>query len=650
MSEHISRSQHLILIIDDNPTNIKLVEEYLTMHDFTTIVARDGEMGLKRAKFSRPDLILLDVLMPYMNEFEVCRRLKADEETKAIPVIFMTVKDHVEDKVKGFEAGGVDYITKPAQQEEVFARVRTHVKLQEQQRRLQQQAQELEVAKRVAEQANQIKSTFLANMSHELRSPLTAILGFAQLLGRDQRLERDQRESLSIITHSGEHLLSLINQVLDISKIEAGRVTLNTKNVDLYRLLDEVENMFTLKAKRKHLHLLFERDDTVPQYIRTDDVKLRQILINLLNNAVKFTQEGGVVLRISDCGLGNEPTPHPSQEGKSKIRNLKFEISDTGPGIAPEEMDKLFEAFGQTEFGRHAHEGTGLGLPISRKFAQMMGGDIQAKSEVGRGTIFTCEIQADIVSANAIEDVRFVYRRAIALEPGQPRYRILVVDHKQDNRQLLIKLLNPFGFELQEAENGQETIKIWKTWAPHLIWMDLRMPIMDGYETTKKIRRAEEKPTPTPSQEGNQSSIVNRQSSIIIALTSSGDEDERAVALSAGCDDFLHKPFKTEDIFDMLHTHLGVRFVYEEGEGYKTTESPVVQAENVLTPEALAALPAEWLDTLKQGARRADFLLLSNVIAQIRGHDARLAGALAQLAEDFEYDEILALIQAKEAP
>ena len=647
MNEHISRSQHLILIIDDNPTNIKLVQEYLTMHDFSTIVARDGEMGLKRAKFSRPDLILLDVLMPEMNGFEVCRRLKADEETNAIPVIFMTVKDHVEDKVEGFEAGGVDYITKPAQQEEVLARVRTHVQLQEQQRRLQQQTQELEVAKRVAEQASQIKSTFLANMSHELRSPLTAILGFAQVLVRDRRLDRDQREFLSIITRSGEHLLSLLNQVLDISKIEAGRVTLNTKNVDLYHLLDEIEDMFTLKAKHKHLHLLFERDDTVPQYIRTDDVKLRQILINLLNNAVKFTQEGGVTLRIANCELRNEPTPQPSQEGKSEIRNLKFEISDTGPGIAPEEMDKLFEAFGQTESGRHTHEGTGLGLPISRKFAQVMGGDIQVKSEPGRGTTFTCDIQANIVSADEIEDVRFVYRRAIALEPGQPRYRILVVDDKQDNRQLLIKLLNPFGFELQEAQNGQETIRIWNTWPPHLIWMDLRMPIMDGYAATREIRRAEEKPTPDPSQEGNQSSIVNRQSSIIIALTSSGDEDERAVALSAGCDDFLHKPFKAEDIFDMLHTHLGVRFVYEEGKR-QTANGKKQTVEEVLTPEALATLPVEWLDTLKQGARRADFLLLSSVIAQIRVQDARLAGALAWLAEDFKYDEILAILQQTE--
>jgi len=631
MSEYISTSQKRILIIDDNPTNIKVVEEYLVMHDFSTIVARDGEMGLKRAKFSRPNLILLDVLMPDMNGFEVCRRLKADEETHAIPVIFMTVKDQIEDKVKGFEAGGVDYITKPAQQAEVLARVRTHLKLQEQQRRLQQQAQELEVAKRIAEQANQVKSTFLANMSHELRSPLTAILGFAHMLVHDQRLEQDQRESLNIITRSGEHLLSLINQVLDISKIEAGRVTLNLRNIDLYRLLDDVEQMFTLKAKHKHLHLLFERDNTVPQYIRTDEVKLRQILINLLNNAVKFTQEGGVMVHVR--------SPHFSGDSlipaKVGTPNLQISISDTGPGIAPEEMGTLFEAFGQTESGRRALEGTGLGLPISRKFAQMMGGDILVESEIGRGTTFTCHIQADIVSADEFVDARFVYRRAIALEPGQraadgSRYRLLVVDDKPDNRQLLITLLNPFGFELQAAEHGQDTINIWKAWSPHLIWMDLHMPIMDGYEATRQIRKLE-----------NEESKYQTK---IIALTSSGDEDDRVVALSAGCNDFLLKPFKAEDLFEKLHTHLGVQFVYEEGPQRAGSKEQAADRET-LAPKALATLPAEWLETLKQGAIRADLLLLFDVIEQIRKQDAALADALAQLAEDFEYDEILTIIQ-----
>jgi CheY-like chemotaxis protein len=462
-------------------------------------------------------------------------------------------------------------------------------------------------------------------MSHELRSPLNAILGFAQILAHTPHTP-EETEHLGIIQRSGEHLLTLINQVLDLSKIEAGRITLNAKNFDLHRLLHDVEDMFVLKANNKHLHLLFEWDDRVPQYVCTDDVKLRQVLINLLNNAMKFTEKGEVTVRVrSERFSGSKRT-------EALTTNLQFSISDTGPGIAPEELDTVFEAFGQTETGRQTQEGTGLGLPISRKFVQLMGGDMQVTSAVGQGTTFMFDIQVNVVDEADME-TRSLTRRVIALEPGQPHYRMLIVDDTVTHRQLLITLLKPFGFALREAENGQEAIAVWEEWEPHVIWMDMRTPVMDGYEATKRIK-----------------ATVKGQATVIIAVTASSYEEERAMILSVGCDDYLRKPFKEADIFEILHKHLGIRFVYEESS--KVAGSKVAgsrqRAEDVLTPEALAALPAEWLADLKQGAKEVDLELLSSVIEQIRGHDATIADALVRLVEDFEYDEILGLLQQVE--
>ncbi len=625
----------VILIIDDNPTNIKVIVNTLKAHGFDIIIARDGEMGIKRAKFSHPDLILLDVLMPGMDGYETCHRLKDDEETSEIPVIFMTALNNVENKIKAFGIGGVDYITKPIQEEEVFARVRTHLQLRAQQKQLQQYANALEQANELAQEAraaadraNQAKSIFLANMSHELRSPLNAILGFARVMARSQTLPPEHQQHAGIIRRNGEHLLTLINQVLDLSKIEAGHITLNENNVDMHRLLQDVYDMFALNANKKHLHLLFDRDERVPRYVRTDEVKLRQVLINLLSNALKFTEKGKVELRIRNEELGMK-RGKSSTIPNSQFVILNFSVADTGPGIAPEEIDQVFEAFAQTSAGQQAPEGTGLGLPISRKFVQLMGNDITVSSEVGQGTTFTFDLQCEL--ADSIDKHHSIIdNRVVALEPGQHRYRMLIVDDNQDNRQLLFTLLNPFGFDLREAENGQEAIDIWDTWEPHLIWMDMRMPVMDGYEATKKIREAEEQ-SPIP----------------IIAVTASSFEEEQAVVLSAGCNDSLRKPFTDAEVFDMLHKHLGVRFIYKEEKqaALRQAQDSAIDNNQTSIKEALAALPAEWLTTLKQGACRADFLLLASMIEQIHEQDPRLAGALAQLAEDFEYDEILTLIR-----
>jgi signal transduction histidine kinase/CheY-like chemotaxis protein len=487
---------------------------------------------------------------------------------------------------------------------------------------LQQATEEAEVARRKADTANQAKSTFLANMSHELRTPLNAILGFAQLMHRSKQLAPDHHENLSIIRRSGEHLLTLINNVLDLSKIEAGRTALNAANFDLYRLLGDLEDMFRLRAEDKHLQLLVEYADTLPRYVGTDELKLRQVLINLLNNAIKFTASGGVALRVA------LDTAHPPAAGYDTM--VRFEIEDTGPGIAPDELDMLFEAFTQTQTGRQTQEGTGLGLPISRQFVQLMGGTLQVRSVVGQGTVFSFTIGVRRVDADALEQMP-LHRQVVALTPDQPRYRILVVDDRRDNRALLIKLLQPLGFELREAANGQEAVAVWQEWAPHLIWMDMRMPVLDGYAATRQIK-----------------ATTQGQATVIVALTASTFEEERALVLSTGCDDFLRKPFRAMDIFDIMHKHIGVRYVYDTD--VHESSVPFAAAPPPLEPEAwlpaMARLPAELRTELHQVAVRADIAQISRLIAQIRTSEPHLAEQLQHLADDFDYDQIIAVIEA----
>jgi signal transduction histidine kinase/CheY-like chemotaxis protein len=500
--------------------------------------------------------------------------------------------------------------------------------------------QQLEVAKEKAEVANQVKSTFIANMSHELRSPLNAILGFAQLMTRSQSLSPEHRDSVGIISRSGEHLLTLINNILDLSKIEAGRTTLNPKNFDLYRLLEDIREMFQLKAEEKGLQLLVEYADNLPRYVRTDAVKLRQVLINLMNNALKFTQQGGATLRVSVLGEKVEGKEETGRWGNGEMgriplgtphwatQMLHFEVEDTGAGIAPEEMDSLFEAFVQTETGKQAQEGTGLGLPISRQFVKLMGGEIRVTSEVGEGTTFAFEIAGVLVDAAEMTDTQ-TKRRVIALEPGQRRYRILIVDDKPLNRQLLVKLLAPLGFELREAHNGKEAIEVWQAFEPHLIWMDMRMPVMDGYEATKQIK-----------------SSTKGQATAIIALTASVLEEEREIVLSAGCDDFMRKPFQEAEIFETMYKHIGVRYIYDDsGEGNGSGSSPV-DLQQALAPENLATLPIELLQQLEEAANFADFAKIDQLISEIRTGNATIASALSTLADEFAYDKIAESLKA----
>ena len=468
-------------------------------------------------------------------------------------------------------------------------------------------------SEKLALEASRAKSTFLSNMSHELRTPLNAVLGFAELMEREPARTDVDRTRLSIIQRSGEHLLSLINDVLSLSKIEAGKLVLNATAFDLREMLRSLDQMMRMRVEGKGLNLSVEADDSVPKAVRGDEVKLRQILINLLGNAVKFTETGTVHVRAS---------------WRSGV--VTFEVEDTGCGIAEGEIPKLFEPFVQTDSGVRSGEGTGLGLAISREFANLMGGDVSVRSELGAGTTLTVTVPLPMGDANEVQRHR---ARVLGLSPGQGVVRVLVADDTRENRLLLVQLLDPMGFKVREAGDGLETVEEWKRFQPHVLFLDIRMPKMSGREVARAIRALE-------------AESAGSHRTFVAALTASAYMTDRQEILDSGCDTFLTKPFRTDAIVDALAEHLGLRFDYEPEDGF-TSEPLDVSA---LSRERFARLPRPVLEELADALGRGDVERAKRAVPQIREIDPELADELFGALRSYRLDAVLDLIDGAPLP
>ena len=628
--------QNNILIVDDTPENLQVLSKTLSKQGYKVRGVVKGEMAIKAAISSPPDLILLDIKMPDMNGYQVCEQLKINSKTRDIPIILLSTLDEVFDKVKRFELGGVDYITKPFQIEEVLARIEHQILIQRLQKQLvlqnevlQTEIQERKKAEERAQAASQAKSQFLANMSHELRTPLNAILGFSQVLERDTELTTKQRDYIGIIHRSSQHLLELINDILDLSKIEAGQISLNESCFNIYDLLDRLEEMFQIEAQQKQLALLFLISANVPQYINTDEQKLRGCLINLIGNAIKFTRSGNIAVTVT---LG-ENTP-PTHECEFE---LVFCVRDTGIGIAPEDVETLFEAFVQTENGKQSGEGTGLGLAITRQFIRLMGGDITLTSTLGVGSTF--EFNIEVSHAHCAEETTPLNRRIVGIEGDRATYRIAIVDDRRENRLLLAELLGSVGFEIREAEQGLEGLQLWESWHPDLMFMDTRMPVMSGLEATRQIRVRQRELERYPD-------TAPRHRTTIIALTASAFEDRRGEILAAGSDDFMHKPFREASIFEIVSRYLGVRYLYEaESPSTVSQETTSVNPSDRSILEGLGEMPESWLIRLEEAASKVREKLVFELIDEIPPDRSSLAACLRDLARDFRLDRIADLVE-----
>ena len=817
----------LILIVDDVASNLKVLFTYLANAGFEVLVAQDGESALEKAEYALPDLILLDIMMPRLNGFEVCRQLQAKASTKDIPVIFMSALHEVVNKVKGFQLGAVDYLTKPIEQEEVLVRIETHITLQQMRRNLTEQNQQLkqeisrrkqveeelnkskqllqganvELEQRVTErtqtltdfsnrlkqihrlatnnyerlkelfadyietgcqifnlstgivsqvsdntytilavrsplnlsvgfeanckdtycaeviktqttlsfhhvgamenmkehpvyqnlclksyistpifvngtifgtlnfsdttpreqpfqsdereiielmarnmghslaawqskaaleeskaelqQANQAKDNFIAHMNHELRTPLNGILGFTQILQKDPHLTNQQHQNLSLIHQSGRHLLDLINDILNFSKIEADKIQLEEQDFNWPDFLDNLVAMLRLRAEQKNIDFHYRFSSSLPQVVQADETRLRQVLINLLSNAIKFTERGQVSFQVGYVedfeaeAEGNEEGRETISQSSIQSHKIRFQIKDTGIGIPENKLADIFLPFEQVHEIQSERKGTGLGLTISQKLIQLMGSQIQVTSTVGEGSIFRFDL--DLLEGNSANVSTTNVKSEIHPTgfSGQPR-KVLIVDDISGNRQLLIQYLQPLGFELAEAENGRQGLTVAQTFKPDVILLDALMPEMNGLEMLQQLRQHPQ-----------------LQETKVIFVSANSQFREQLQTSQLRFEDFLCKPVDFNQLTKSLQTHLHLQWLFPESA--KESDSA-----------SLVAPPQETLSKLWDLAQMGDMGELEGQINSLEQLDSQylpFVNKVRKLVESFNQNQLIKFLE-----
>jgi signal transduction histidine kinase len=631
-----------VLVADDEPDLEFLINRRFRKRIRTGklqfIFVRNGVEALEKLQ-TNPDVnvVLSDISMPQMDGLTLLARL--NELYPLLSTIIISAYGDMKNIRIAMNRGAFDFLTKPISFQDLEITLEKTIRHVHQLKEAAEHARlsaEAQKARTAAEAATEAKSAFLANMSHELRTPLNSILGYTQILKREKSLTEKQQHEIDIIHRSGEHLLTVINDILDLSKIEAGQMKLSPENFQLPDMLKMIVEMVRIRSQYKGISLNAEIPSNLPKTVYGDEKRLRQILLNLLGNAVKFTDQGNVTLRVSRSpGVleywGNEkdskrsttpplhhPTTPPPHHSTTPIR-LRFEVEDTGIGIPPAHLHHIFSAFQQIPEKRFQAGGTGLGLAISQRFVRMMGGELQVKSVVGQGSTFWFEVE--LPEGPEVERKKDAAQRNIIGFKGEPR-KILIADDNEADRVVLKDLFAPLGFEIIEAVDGHDALNKTVECHPDIVFMDVVMPEITGLEVTRRIRQ-----------------IPELKDVVVITMSADVLGQSQQKSAEVGCDDYITKPFEEASLLERLQIHLQLEWVYEEDSSKREVQAS----------EEMMVLPSqEELDALFELAMMGAVPNIQKRIHQLEASDPQLlpfGAKLSQYADAFMVEEMQAFLR-----